>query len=98
MKKLLFTFVFCALTMLSFAQSGQVTRKIVIRSADPQLIAMILAGKYDFNMSPNPTSLMRMGNGGNGFGGGGFGNSSGGNGFGGTGSGFGNGSSGGRGH
>ena len=64
---------------------GTVTRKIKIRSADPLLIAMILSGKYTFDLSPEPTSLLRLSDIG-GFGGGGFGNGSGaGNNFGGSG-------------
>lgn len=89
MKKILTTLVLSAILAGSaFAQDGKVTRKIIIRSADPQLIAMILSGKYTFDMSPEPTSLSRMGRGNNGFGGGGFGgNNNGGsfgNGFGGN--------------
>jgi hypothetical protein len=89
MKKLFTILTLSAILAASaFAQDGKVTRKIIIRSADPQLIAMILSGKYTFDMSPEPTSLSRMGNRNNGFGGGGFGSGNNG-GFGGNNGGFG---------
>lgn len=83
---------------------GKIVRKIFIRSADPQLIAMLIGGtgggQQNWNSSSEITSLSRMQSGGSGgFGGGssggGFGNGggSGGGGFGGGG--FGGGSSGG---
>ena len=90
-------------------KSGEITRKIYIRSADPQLIAMIIGGSgtgsQNYSGSPEPTSLGRMssgGQGGGGFGGGqgggGFGGGMGGGGFGGGmgGGGFGGGSGGGN--
>ena len=84
--------------------TGKIIRKIYIRSADPALIAMLLAGtgSQQYYGSPEITSLGRMqtsgGGSGSGFGGGGsgFGNSGGGSGFGG-GSGMGGGFGGGMG-
>jgi hypothetical protein len=93
------------LASASFAQSNEVqppktVRKIIIRSADPLLIAMLLSGVQNYNGSPVPSQLINLSQGG--FGGmngqGGFGNSTGGSGgFGGMNGqgGFGN-SSGGR--
>jgi type II secretory pathway component GspD/PulD (secretin) len=58
-------------------KTGEITRKIYIRSADPALIAMIIGGSgtgtSNFMGSPEPTSLGRMSSGGQGggFGGGG---------------------------
>ena len=69
------TLVFC-LSGCAYSQET-ITRKIKIRSADPQLIAMILSGKLDFLSSPVPTSLNHMGNSNSNFGGGGFNNSGG---------------------
>ena len=82
--------------------SGKIIRKIYIRSADPQLIALLIGGTggQQWNGSSEITSLNRMGSqggqggqgGGGGFGnggGGGFGGSSGG--FGGSSGGFGGG-------
>ena len=54
---------------------GTVTRKVYTRSADPLLIAMILSGKYTFDMSPEPTSIFRLGNSSSWSSGSGFGNS-----------------------
>ena len=91
MKKITLTLITAMLALTAipantYASEG-IVRKVYIRSADPLLIAMILSGKYTFDMSPEPTSLARMGSssfgngqfGGNfggsqgGFGGGGFG-------------------------
>ncbi len=80
--------------------AGKIVRKIFIRSADPQLIAMLIggsnAGTQNWNSSSEITSLSRMQSSGNGGGGGGFGNGGGGGGFGngGGGGGFGGGGSG----
>ena len=80
---------------------GKIVRKIFIRSADPQLIAMLIGGtgggQQNWGASPEPTSLSRMQSGqggGGGFGGGGgggFGIGGGGGGFGGGSGGFGGG-------
>ena len=84
--------------------SRSITRKIPIKSADPQLIAMIIGGsgqgQQQWAASPEPTSLSRMSSGQGGFGGGqgGFGQGGGQGGFGQGGmggGGFGGGSSGG---
>ena len=77
--------------------AGKIIRKIFIRSADPQLIAMLIggsnAGQQNWNSSSEITSLSRMQS--SGGGGGGFGNGGGGGGFGNgggnSGGGFGNG-------
>ncbi|MBS1703374.1 MAG: hypothetical protein JST12_17055 [Armatimonadetes bacterium] len=72
---------------------GKIIRKIYIRSADPALIAMLLSSSsQQYNGSPEPTSISRMGSS-SGFGGGGFGSGSGGfgSGSGGFGGGFGGG-------
>ena len=81
--------------------AGKIVRKIFIRSADPQLIAMLIGGtgggQQNWNSSSEITSLSRMqssgGQGGfGGGGGGGFGNGGGGGGgFGGGSGGFGGG-------
>ncbi|MEI8281220.1 MAG: hypothetical protein WCG75_02330, partial [Armatimonadota bacterium] len=63
---------------------GKIVRKIFIRSADPQLIAMLIggsnAGTQNWNSSSEITSRRRMQS--SGGGGGGFGNGGGGGGFG----------------
>ena len=76
------------LTANTYANKEEgIVRKVYIRSADPLLIAMILSGKYTFDMSPEPTSLARLGS--NNFGNGQFGGQ--GNSFGGSSGGFGGG-------
>lgn len=82
--KTILIFLTCLLPVFSFGADQKITREIYIRSADPLLIAKILAGTQNWNDSPEPTSLIRMGSntgfGGSGgfnsgnFGGGGFGN------------------------
>jgi hypothetical protein len=65
----------------------KITRRIQIRSADPALIALLLAGQsQNWSGSPEISSMQRIGGGGNGFGGGGQGGFGGG-GFGGGGQG-----------
>ena len=83
-------------------KAGKIVRKIYIRSADPQLIAMLIggttgAGTQNWMASSEITSLSRMGSsggfggGGGNMGGGGFGNGGGGMGGGGFGNGGGSG-------
>ena len=74
------------------AKQGKIVRKIYIRSADPQLIAMLIGGtgtgQQSWDSSSEITSLRRMNSGGGsgGFGGGGMGGGGfGGGGFGGGG-------------
>jgi len=86
MKRLLFTLLCLTAMASAFAQDGNhVVRRIKIRHADPQLIAMILAGTADINTPPEmSTSLPMSGGFGGGFGQGGFGGSNSGGGFGGS--------------
>lgn len=98
MKRLFFTVICLATVMSAFAQDGNhVVRRIKIRNADPQLIAMILAGTADVNTPPEMSTGLPMSGGfGGGFGQGGFGGGSGSSGFGGGGFGGGNFGGGGR--
>jgi hypothetical protein len=63
MKKLLLVITAVMISSALLAQDSKVTRKIQIRSADPLLIAILLSGQQNFQGSPVPTSLVRLGNG-----------------------------------
>ncbi len=75
MKKLSLAIALAVFASVACAQDSKVTRKIQLRSADPLLIALLLSGQQDYQASPVPTSLMRLGNG---TGAGGFGGMNGG--------------------
>ena len=98
----------CAVTVLfaaTFAVAQQpaadnkVVRRIKIHSADPALIALLLAGKADFQTSPELSTIWKIRGfgGGGGLGSGGFGGGFGGGSFGGGHGGFGGGGFGGGG-
>jgi len=85
-KSLLLILASLMLVSMSFAQDGKIIRRIKIRSADPYFIAMMLAGRQNYNLAPETSTILKTNLGGGRSGGsgsfGGFGSGSGSGGFG----------------